>query len=157
MSFFKSAVVQVIREHCHCHFWAAFISEGVLFCDEAAPTQTVFRANISSFEQYSSRQLIGFIQDWVSKGGNITSGIHFVTFDPSCPVRVDSTNRPCAGQKALPSFTVTNISLMVLGFAIFFAFLVVAILSGTALLCTRKRYVLAIIKNGVISIYIVTL
>lgn len=133
--FFRSAVVEVIRDRCQCNFWAAFISEGVLLCDQEASMEVVFRANISSFGRYPSSQLVRFIEDWVQDGPNRTNGIHLVTFDPYCPVRVNNTDPLCSRH---PTFSLTHIALVTLAGAILLASLVAAILVVIVLLYRRK-------------------
>ena len=90
-------VAQVIRERCQCDFQESFISQAVLLCDQQQPTQIVYRANITSYGNYSADQLVGYIEDWVKQGATFTTGVLVVMFDPDCPVRINDISDPvCA-------------------------------------------------------------
>ena len=94
-------VTQVIRDGCQCDFQESFISQAVLLCDQQQPTQIVYRANITSFGNYSANHLLEFIEEWVSQGATIVIDVAIVTFDPDCPVRISGINDPVCSQTAI--------------------------------------------------------
>ena len=106
-SFIQMEVAQVVRDSCQCDFQESFISQGVFFCDEQEPTQIVYRANITSYGDYSADQLLDFIEEWVNQGATITSGVAIVTFDSDCPVRINDISDPVCAQTSTSVVTPT--------------------------------------------------
>ena len=97
-SLIRMEVAQVIRDRCQCDFQESFISQAVLLCDQQQPTQIVYRANITSYKNYSADQLVGYIEDWAKQGATIFTGLAVVTFDPNCPVRINDISDPVCAQ-----------------------------------------------------------
>ena len=64
----------------------------MLLCDAQNPTQAVYRAQVFNFGSISSTQIVSWIEDWVLNGASVTSGTVLVTFDPTCPVTLNSFN-----------------------------------------------------------------
>ena len=91
-SFIRSAVVDTIQDYCECGFLDSFITNETLFCDSQNPTQVVYRAKLFNFGSISSTQIVSWIEDWVLNGASVTSGLVLVTFDPTCPVPLNSIN-----------------------------------------------------------------
>ena len=91
-SFIRSAVVDTIRDYCECGFLDSFITNETLFCDIQNPIQAVYRAQVFNFGSISSTQIVSWIEDWVLNGASVTSGLVLVTFDPTCPVPLNSIN-----------------------------------------------------------------
>ena len=91
-SFIRSAVVDTIQDYCECGFLDSFITNESLFCDSQNPIQAVYRAKLFNFGSISSTQLVSWIEDWVLNGASVTSGPILVTFDPTCPVPLNSIN-----------------------------------------------------------------
>ena len=83
---FRLTVLQVLNNRCHCNISAAFIHADHLLCDSTAPSQVVYRATIDNIGNYSSTTIVGFIEEWIRGGANLTIGINLVTFDPNCLV-----------------------------------------------------------------------
>ena len=105
-------VAQVIRDRCQCDFQESFISQAVLLCDHQQPTQIVYRANITSYENYSADQLVSFIEDWVKQGATIPYGVVVVKFDPDCPVRINDISDPVCAQPSNGAIIPTSTSLV---------------------------------------------
>ena len=61
-------------------------------CDTQNPTQAVYRAQVFNFGSISSTQIVSWIEEWVLNGASVTSGPVLVTFDPTCPVPLNSFN-----------------------------------------------------------------
>ena len=97
-SLIQMEVAQVIRDKCQCDFQESFISQAVLLCDHQQPTQIVYRANITSYRNYSADQLVGYIEEWVEQGATISTGVFIVTFDSACPVRINDIRDPVCVQ-----------------------------------------------------------
>ena len=91
-SFIRSAVVDTIQDYCKCGFLDSFITNETLFCDIQSPTQIVYRAQVFNFGSISSTQIVSWIENWVLNGASVTSGLVLVTFDPTCPVTLNSIN-----------------------------------------------------------------
>ena len=64
----------------------------MLLCDAQNSTQAVYRAQVFNFGSISSTQIVSWIEDWVLNGASVTSGPILVTFDPTCPVPLNSVN-----------------------------------------------------------------
>ena len=92
ISFIHLAVVDTVKIYCDCGFLDSFIANETLLCDTQNPTQAVYRAQIFNFGSISSTQIVSWIEDWVLNGGSVTSGPVLVTFDPTCPVPLNSFN-----------------------------------------------------------------
>ena len=95
--FFQSTVLHVLNNRCHCNISAAFIHADHLLCDSTAPSQVVYRATIDSIGNYSSTTIVGFIDEWIRGGANLTNGINLVTFDLNCSVKINPSDPPCNG------------------------------------------------------------
>ena len=91
-SFIRSAVVDTIQDYCECGFLDSFITNETLFCDSQNPTQVVYRAKLFNFGSISSTQIVSWIENWVLNGASVTIGPILVTFDPTCPVPLNSIN-----------------------------------------------------------------
>ena len=91
-SFIRSAVVDTIQDYCKCGFLDSFITNETLFCDIQNPTRVVYRAQVFNFGSISSTQIVSWIEAWVLNGASVTSGLVLVTFDPTCPVPLNSIN-----------------------------------------------------------------
>ena len=111
-SLIQMEVAQVIRERCQCDFQESFISQAVLLCDQQQPNQIVYRASITSYENYSADQLVGYIEDWVKQGATITIGVVIVTFDPDCPVTINDISDPVCAQPSTGATIPTSTSLV---------------------------------------------
>ena len=85
-------MVDTIQDYCECGFLDSFITNETLFCDTQYPTQVVYRAKLFNFGSISSTQIVSCIEDWVLNGASVTSGLVLVTFDPTCPVPLNSIN-----------------------------------------------------------------
>ena len=90
--FIRSAVVDTVQDYCECRFLDSFITNESLFCDTQNPTQVVYRAKLFNFGSISSTQIVSWIEDWVLNGASVTIGLVLVTFDPTCPVPLNSIN-----------------------------------------------------------------
>ena len=97
-SLIRVEVAKVVRDSCQCDFQKSFISQAVLLCDQQQPTQTVYRASITSYGNYSANHLLDYIEVWVKQGATITSGVVIVTFDPDCPVKINDVSDPVCAQ-----------------------------------------------------------
>ena len=64
----------------------------MLLCDTQNPTQALYRAQVFNFGSISSTQIVSWIEDWVLNGASVTTGPVLVTFDPTCPVPLNSIN-----------------------------------------------------------------
>ena len=64
----------------------------MLLCDAQNPTQAVYRAQVFNFGSISSTQIVLWIEEWVLNGASVTTGPVLVTFDPTCPVPLNSIN-----------------------------------------------------------------
>ena len=106
-------VAQVIRDRCQCDFKESFIGQAVLLCDQQQPTITVYRANITSYGNYSSDQLLVYIEDWVKQGAIFTTEFFVVTFDPNCPVRINDLNDPICTQPPTSATIPTSASVVI--------------------------------------------
>ena len=91
-SFIRSAVVDTVIDNCDCGFLDSFIAQEMLLCDTQNPTQAVYRAQVFNFGSISSTQIVSWIENWVLNGASVTSGHVLVTFDPTCPVPLNSFN-----------------------------------------------------------------
>ena len=105
----RKGVTQVVRDGCQCDFDKSFISQGVLLCDQQQPNQFVYRANITSYGDYSANQLVGYIEDWVKQGATIASVVT-VTFDPNCPVRISDISDPVCNRTSSSAISPSSIS-----------------------------------------------
>ena len=90
--FIRSVVVDIVTDYCDCGFLDSFITNETLLCDTQNPTQAVYRAQVFNFGSISSTQIVSWIEDWVLNGASVTSGPVLVTFDPTCPVPLNSFN-----------------------------------------------------------------
>lgn len=82
--FIKSALVSAINDRCYdCGFTDVYISGEKLYCD-CSPMKVIYRANISSFANYSSDQLLDRLENWISGGQQVQD----IAFDPRFPVRL---------------------------------------------------------------------
>ena len=61
-------------------------------CDIQNQTQAVYRAQVFNFGSISSTQIVSWIEDWVLNGASVIYGSSLVTFDPTCPVPLNSIN-----------------------------------------------------------------
>ena len=91
-SFIRSAVVDTIQDYCNCGFLDSFITNETLFCDIQNPIQAVYRGEVFNFGSISSTQIVSWIENCVLNGVSVTSGLVLVTFDPTCPVPLNSIN-----------------------------------------------------------------
>ena len=112
-SLIRMEVAQVIRERCQCDFQESFISQAVLLCDQQQPTQIVYRANITSYRNYSADQLVSYIEDWVKQGATVTTGFSVVTFDPNCPVKINDIGDPVCTQPLTSATIPTSTSVVI--------------------------------------------
>ena len=92
MSFIHLAVADTVKDYCDCGFLDSFMTNETLLCDTQNPTQAVYRAQILNFGSISSTQIVSWIEDWVLNGASVTNGPVLVTFDPTCPVPLNSFN-----------------------------------------------------------------
>ena len=91
-SFFRSVVADTVTDDCDCGFLDSFITNETLLCDTQNPTQAVYRAQVFNFGSISSTQIVSWIEDWVLNGASVIYGSSLVTFDPTCPVPLNSFN-----------------------------------------------------------------
>ena len=91
-SFIRSAVVDTIQDYCECGFLDSFITNESLFCYIQNPTQAVYRAQVFNFGSFSSTEIVSWIENWVLNGASVRIGPILVTFDPTCPVTLNSIN-----------------------------------------------------------------
>ena len=97
--FVRSVVVDVVIDNCDCGFLNSFITNEILLCD----IQNVYRAQVFNFGSISSTQIVSWIEDWVLNGASVTSGPILVTFDPTCPVPLNSINDEICQQEMIAS------------------------------------------------------
>ena len=64
----------------------------MLLCDTQNPTQAVYRAQVFNFGSISSTQIVSWIEEWVLNGTSVMYASILVTFDPTCPVPLNSIN-----------------------------------------------------------------
>ena len=91
-SFIRSAVVDNIQDYCECGFLDSFITNESLFCNTQNPTQAVYRAKLFNFGSISSTEIVSWLENWVLNGASVRIGPILVTFDPTCPVTLNSIN-----------------------------------------------------------------
>ena len=88
-------------DNCDCGFLDSFITNEMLLCDAQNPTQAVYRAQVFNYGSISSTpQIVSWIEDWILNGSSVTSGPILVTFDPTCPVPLNSFNDEICQQEA---------------------------------------------------------
>ena len=112
-SFIRSAVVDTVIDNCDCGFLDSFIAQEMLLCDTQNPTQAVYRAQVFNFGSISSTQIVSWIEDWVLNGGSVTSGPILVTFDPTCPVPLNSFNDEICQQEVTVSAATSSLGVIV--------------------------------------------
>ena len=100
--FFRSAVTQNINNHCHCGFKQEYIHSENLHCNRTTSTHVVYRAVIDSFGNHTSTALVEHLEEWITSGANQTNGINMVTFDPHCPVLINSSDAVCSSIDVAP-------------------------------------------------------
>ena len=84
----------------------------MLLCDTQNPTQAVYRAQIFNFGSISSTQIVSWIEYWVLNGASVTTGPVLVTFDPTCPVPLNSINNEiCQLSLTMSTHTIQSTSL----------------------------------------------
>lgn len=111
LSLIRSQITQAIRDQCQCEFQERFVSPSILVCDEQELTQIVYRANISSFGTYSTDQLVGYIEDWVTQGATLESNGNLVVLNCTCPIPVNSTtDLTCPQVTGTPAFTLQSLT-----------------------------------------------
>ena len=90
--FITLKLVTVISGRCSCQFTDAFITREQVYCDESVPTEFVYRATISSYNIYSTDQLLSFIREWILSNEIVVYDGNEMTFDPKCPLNLTSNN-----------------------------------------------------------------
>ena len=150
---FQSTVLQVLNNRCHCNISTAFIHADHLLCDSTAPSQVVYRATIDSIGNYSSTTIVGYIDEWIRGGANLTNGINLVTFDSNCSVQINPSDPPCNGSSmqsnqeppstltlpTQPLLTTTNIVLCAVVVLLVTVLVAVLILGGSIMWCYRSH------------------
>ena len=120
IEFFRSTVIQVINNRCHCNISVSFIYAEELWCDITAPSHVIYHATSDSIGEYSSVEIVSFIDEWIRGGANLTNGINLVTFESECTVLINQSDPPCnASTQEQPTlstseeqiFTTTSIAL----------------------------------------------
>ena len=114
-SFIRSAVVDIVIDYCDCGFLDSFISQEMLFCDAQNPTQAVYRAQVFNFGSISSIQIVSWIEYWVLNGASVTSGLVLVTFDPTCPVPLNSFNDEICQQEMIATTHSSSSVIVIIG------------------------------------------
>ena len=112
-SFIRSVVVDTVKDYCDCGFLDSFITNEILLCDTQNPTQAVYRAQVFNFGSISSTQIVSWIEDWVLNGASVTSGLVLVTFDPTCPVPLNSFNDEICKQEVTVSAATSSLGVIV--------------------------------------------
>ena len=142
-SFIRSVVVDTVTDYCDCGFLDSFITNETLLCDTQNPTQAVYRAQVFNFGSISSTQIVSWIEDWVLNGASVTSGLVLVTFDPTCPVPLNSYNDEICEQEvtAASSLGVIVGSALAVGFIVIICIVVIVIVAFNCHLKSKKgRY-----------------
>ena len=139
--FFRSTVTQNINKHCHCGFKQEYIHSEDLHCNRTTSTHVVYRAVIDSFGNHTSTALVEHLEEWITSGANQTNGINMVTFDPNCPVLINSSDAVCNGSSVMvpqePPPRVTDILLICLCVVLLLIFVLVT--TVVTLACYRKH------------------
>ena len=91
-SFIRSVLVYTVKDYCDCGFLDSFIANETLLCDTQNRTQAVYRAQVFNFDSISSTQIVSWIEEWVLNETSVMYGSSLVTFDPTCPVPLNSIN-----------------------------------------------------------------
>ena len=89
----RRAVIGAITDSCDCVYTQDLLDNEQLLCDQSRPMLAVYRAEIAS-TNISSHDVVAIIEQWASEGATYTEEVFIVTFDPTCPVRITSTNDP---------------------------------------------------------------
>ena len=77
--------MSVINDQCNdCGFTDVYISGEELYCDCLVPTAVIYRANISSYANYTSDQLLTLLENWIGRAPQVQD----IAFDSRFPVRL---------------------------------------------------------------------
>ena len=84
----------------------------MISCEEEAPTQVVYRSNITRYGDYSANMLVGYIEEWVQQGGLLISGVTMVTFDSNCTVIISGIDEPVC-EPSSSTISQTNVAVVI--------------------------------------------
>lgn len=102
----RSQLVSVIKSNCSCDFSSSYISVESLNCIRAMPTEVVYRANITGYNDiYTSSYFIKVIEDYILTNPRVTSNSLSFTFDSSCVTQFQQGDEVCGD--TLPTDTAT--------------------------------------------------
>ena len=111
----RSAIAVYLNDTCTCQFTESSILSSSVHCQLENPSQAIYRAVINGNENFSSLQLTEELAQWIQQSPSVSSGIHDVQFDSSCPVMIVSFDDPlCAVIQSEPPSSI--VSLPVIGF-----------------------------------------
>ena len=90
----RAAVAKAVSDLCNCSFPAGFVRPGKLSC-RSTLNQVTYRSVAIGTGNYSSIQIVGFIEQWVqSSSATILLGPFIMDVDPSCDVHLSSLLEP---------------------------------------------------------------
>ncbi len=89
---FKQTILNV--SHAHCNNCSAVVSNDILSCDNATPTDAIYRTNITAIYPYTTTSLIELITEWVMGGATVASGITLISLNSQCPVVIATASEP---------------------------------------------------------------
>ena len=84
-------IVGAISDHCNCTYSVGYITDEHFLCSNGSSTYVTYRATIHGTKKKKAETLAGYIQDFISMGGNFNSNF---TIDSDCRVLIDSFNDP---------------------------------------------------------------
>ena len=101
--FIRSIVIDIVTERCGCAFTEDYISNEQLLCDPSNPLLAVYRAMISSTNIILADDVVTIIEQWISSGATVNTGLFIVMFDSTCPVRISNTSDPICETITVPT------------------------------------------------------
>ena len=101
-----------VNNHCpHCHLDNRDITQTEFQCFPGSPNQVTFRGKVQDRAQATAREVIYYMEQWISSSDAVTMPVHHARLDinSTCVVLIASLNDPeCPGYLTVPTAPVTT-------------------------------------------------
>ena len=105
-------IVSGVNNHCtYCHLDNRDITQTEFQCFPGSPNQVMFRGKVQDRAQATAREVIYYMEQWISSSDAVTIPVHHARLDinSTCVVLIASLDDPeCPGYLSVPTAPVTT-------------------------------------------------
>ena len=83
--------MKAISDLCNCTYSVGYVTDERFLCSDRSSTYVTYRAKLYGTNKKEAETLAGYIQDFISMGGDFNSNF---TIDSDCRILIDSFNDP---------------------------------------------------------------